>query len=330
MARMKILFITSSRLGDGVLSTGLLDDLQTQYPEAQITVACGPLVAGMFEQAPQVIRVIAMKKRPYARHWLDLWRDVSGTRWDMVVDLRNSIVSRFIKAKRRYIWSSNIDKNLHKVEQNAAVMQLDNPPSPKLWFDEGLQDRAKDIVPSGLPVLAVGPSANWIGKTWPQEYFIELIARLTGKGGILPDVPVVVLAAPGEEDQARPVLESLPPARQIDAIATYDPVTAAAIIQRCVLYIGNDSGLMHCAAASGTSTLGLFGPTNPGHYRPWGHNAAYVSTPEDWLDLAGYKGFDSTAVTGSLMSSLTVDMAAQAAEVFWKEQNNLRDQAEQA
>src|SRR5690606_25743646 len=119
---------------------------------------------------------------------------------------------------------------------------------------------AKALIPDGGLVLGVGPSANWIGKTWPPENFIEVIAWLAGADGMMPGARVAVFAAPGEEDQARPVLDSIPAAKQIDGIAKGNPGEVAAALSLCDFYIGNDSGLMHAAAAAGVPTLVLFGP----------------------------------------------------------------------
>ena len=82
---MKILFITATRLGDAVLSTGALDELIRRYPGAEITVACGPLVAGLFASAPGVKKVIALKKGPFAGHWVKLARETLGEKWDVVI-----------------------------------------------------------------------------------------------------------------------------------------------------------------------------------------------------------------------------------------------------
>ena len=77
---MKVLFITHTRIGDAVLSTGLLEFLRGRYPGLRITVACGPACIGLFDGMPDVERVIAMPKRPWAGHWFRLWREVATTR----------------------------------------------------------------------------------------------------------------------------------------------------------------------------------------------------------------------------------------------------------
>lgn len=316
---MKILFITSSRLGDAVLSTGALDALVRANPDAKVTIVCGALPASLFEGMANCERVIILRKRSHNRHWIDLWRQVAPRRWDVVVDFRDSIVSRFIFARRRLILSGHAAdayaaKKLHKVEQAGRLLRLDPPPGPVIFVSERQAVRAKELVPDGDPVLAIGPTANWIGKTWPAERFIEVIRRLTAQDGPMPDARVAVFAAPGEEAVARSVLDSVPLERRIDMIARCDPGTAAAALRRCRLYIGNDSGLMHCAAASGIPTLGLFGPSWPYLYRPWGTRAAYVATVEDFSRLTAYEGYSPRTLKHSLMTGLSVDTVIAAAE----------------
>lgn len=314
---MNILFITSNRLGDAVLSTGLLDYLIRTYPAARITIACGALPASLFEGMPSLQNIIILKKQSYNRHWLKLWMKTVSTRWDIVVDLRDSAVSRLLSAKKRYIHSSHIDKSLHKAAQNAAAMKLTLVPEPVIWVSDRQRSEAEKFIPQGSAVLAIGPTANWIGKTWPAERFIAVIEQLTAPSGILPDARVAVFAAPGEEEAARLVLDNVPEKRRIDMIAKTDPGTAAAALQRCAFYIGNDSGLMHCAAAAGIPTLGLFGPSWPHLYRPCGGKTAYVATPEDFTQLTAFEGYDPKTLTHSLMETLPVEQVIKAAKALW-------------
>lgn len=304
---MKILFITASRIGDAVLSTGLLHNIEQRYPKAKVTIVCGPLCASLFAGYPLLDEVIGLKKEKNHGHWFKLWRRVIGTKWDMVIDLRNSAVSRLIFARERHIFGKHIDKALHKAQQNAAVMGLEKTPNLKLWFTPSQVQIAEQFIPKdGTPVIGVGPSANWPAKTWPAERFIEVIKVITAPGGRYENARVAVFAAPGEEAAAKQVLVSIPLDRRIDVIAKVDPGTAAATIARCDFYIGNDSGLMHCAAAAGVKTLGLFGPSYPHLYRPWGAETRYVSTPESFDELISYEGY-SAKTAPCLMKSLSVE-----------------------
>src|SRR5919108_642625 len=72
-----------------------------------------------------------------------------------------------------------------------------------------------------------------------------------------PDARLTVAAGPAAAPR---VVDSVPAARRIDLAEKLDLLTAAACLGRATLFVGNDSGLMHLAAAMGVPTLGLFGP----------------------------------------------------------------------
>lgn len=319
---MKILFITSTRLGDVVLSTGILNHLVTHSVDPEVTVVCGPLGKTIFEDMPGLKEIIAVKKEPYAGHWRKIWKRVWTTRWDIVVDLRDSAVSRLIFAKKRYIWGKKNNKEHHKVEQNAEVLEVSPIPTPHIWIGDELAKKAAELIPDGdAPVLAVGPTANWPAKTWPAQNFIDLINRLTetdSDGAVLADARIAVFAAPGEEEAAYEVLNSVPEARRIDLIAKTTPAEAAACLKRCAYYVGNDSGLMHCAAAVDIPVMGLFGPSFPHLYRPWGVHCDFAQTPETFDELIDYEGYTPQSVKDSLMKSLTVENVYLAISDHWK------------
>jgi len=204
---------------------------------------------------------------------------------------------------------------LHRVEELGALIAAETPPAPRIWLAAAVRARAAELLPPGPPVLAVAPAANWMGKTWPAERFAALVGRLTTADGIVPGARIAVVAAPHEVFQARPVLQAAG-ARGIDLVGSGDLLVAAACLQRADFFIGNDSGLMHLAAAAGTPTLGLFGPSPEGRYRPWGPRAAFVRTPESFEELTGAPGFDFAA-RQCFMESLTVEAAEAGARRLW-------------
>jgi ADP-heptose:LPS heptosyltransferase len=73
---------------------------------------------------------------------------------------------------------------------------------------------------------------------------------------------------------AAPVLAALP--GSVDLVGTLALPEVAAVLRHAALYLGNDSGLMHLAAAAGAPTLGLFGQSDPREYGPAGPRAAFV------------------------------------------------------
>jgi ADP-heptose:LPS heptosyltransferase len=146
---------------------------------------------------------------------------------------------------------------------------------PVAWFAEADAARAASLLPGG-PVLALGPTANWRTKMWPAERFVALAERLTAPDGPLPGARIAILGGPGaaERAMAAPVLAALPGA--LDLVGALMLPEAAAVLARSALFVGNDSGLMHLAAAAGAPTLGLFGPTPASEYGPVGRRARAV------------------------------------------------------
>lgn len=315
---MRILFITSTRIGDAVLSSGILQHLITRYPDARITVAVGRLSAPLFEAMPGLERLIEIDKRSFELHWLGLWRTVAPRRWGIVVDLRASAIAYLLWTRRRYVIGSDAHhRHHHRVEELAELLDARPPPSPTVWLTSRHEDTSARLIPAGDPVLAVGPAANWSGKQWPAPRFAELVRRLTAPGAILSGARLAVLAAAHEREQAQAVIEAVPAGRVIDLVGTVDLPTAAACLRRCALFIGNDSGLMHLAAAAGVPTLGLFGPTPADRYGPWGPHTAFVRTQAPAAELMAR--FQSTpGAVDDLMESLSVEAVVGAVEALWR------------
>jgi heptosyltransferase III len=279
---MRILFVTSNRLGDAVLSTGLLDHLIHAHPRARITVACGPVAEGVFARMPNRERTVVFDKRPYSLHWLPLWACAATTLWDLVVDIRGSALAWMVPARRRAVMRR---RSGHKIAQLGAVLDVDPPPLPVMWTAPEDRTHAAALVPAGRPLIGLGPTANWAPKAWPADRYAALFNALVS--GPLPGAVPVVFAGPGEAERAMaaPLLAALPEA--IDLVGKVTLPEAAACLAQCALFVGNDSGLMHLAAAAGTPTLGLFGPTPAHEYSPTGPRAAAVlSKSERMQDLS--------------------------------------------
>ncbi len=293
-------------MGDAVLSTGLLDHLIRTWPTAGITVACGPVAAGVFQRMPNLERVVVVEKQPFGRHWLPLWGMAVTRWWDLVVDIRGSALSWLIPTAKRAVMRPGTG---HKLVQLGRVLRLEPAPLPTVWFNADDAARASVLLPTDLPVIVLAPTANWAPKVWPSERFAALFHGLAAAAGFEGAVPAVI-AGPGaaEAAMARPVLDALPAA--IDIVGRLSLPEIAAFLARSSLFVGNDSGLMHLAAAAGTPTLGLFGPTNAAEYGPSGRLA---------VALPG---------AASTMESITVEEALRAALglLTWPEARRVEDE----
>jgi ADP-heptose:LPS heptosyltransferase len=253
---MRILFVSANRIGDAVITTGVLDHLIRTHPHCRVTIACGPVAEGVFARMPNRERTILVGKRPYDLHWLMLWGIVARTFWDLVVDTRGSALAYVLPARRRAV---RRPQHGRKFEQFAAMLRIDPPPLPVVWTAPEDRAAAARLLPAGRPVIGLGPTANSAYKMWPADRLVALFRRLAA-GPLAHAVPAV-FAGPGEAERAgaADLLAALPGA--IDLVGRLSLPEAAAAIQRCALYVGNDSGLMHLAAAAGTPTVGLCGAT---------------------------------------------------------------------
>jgi heptosyltransferase-3 len=312
---MHILFVTATRIGDAVLSTGLLSHVVERFPGARLTIAAGPVAAPLFEAVPGLERLLVLEKRRWGLHWLGLYARTVPRRWDLVVDLRGSALAWMLRAGERRVMAKG-DAREHRVRQLGRLFGLDPPHGQVLWTGRGHQRAAEALLPPGPPVVAIGPAANWRGKQWRAERFAELARRLTAADGPFPGARIAVLAAAHERAQAASLLRATLPGSVIDLVGKTDLLTAAAVLMRCSLFIGNDTGLMHIAAAAGTPTLGLFGPSPVEQYAPWGPCTAFVQTslPREKMFPPGF----DHRTTGTLMDSLTVDRAEAAARQLWR------------
>jgi ADP-heptose:LPS heptosyltransferase len=284
-----ILFITATRIGDAVLSSGLIKFLADQIPNARFTIVSGPLAAPLFAHVPGLDRVIVMEKGKGKGHWFKLWNQVRHKKWGLVVDLRGSGTALFLRREKRAIWKKQIGgEPLHKVIDAARVLKLEgDPPSPHLYITPEVQALADQLLapragePSG-PILAVGPASNWVGKIWPIERFAQTAQQLLGPSGPLAGGRLLILGGPGDGRMVEELRMASARGRYVDLTGKVDLLTAYAALKRADLFIGNDSGLMHIAAAAGIPTIGLFGPSDERRYGPWGALTKAVRGPRSF------------------------------------------------
>jgi len=310
---LKVLFIGPTYIGDAAIATGLLDHLIRQHPGARTTIACGAAAAPLFHAVPNLERIVPVVKRGQIGHWVELWRQFVGTKWDIVADLRGSGLAWFLRARKRYIFRVRIDL-AHRTQAIAATFGLHDLPPPVMWTTPAEDAEAARLLPTGGPVIALGPTGNWPPKLWRADRFAELVRRLTAPDAPLPDARIAVLAAEHERPIVAPLLAALPPSRTIDLVGRLKLGGVCAALKRSTLFIGNDSGPLYLAVACGIPAVGLFGPT-PGLFgppvgaipAPWAPKAAAIRTEESALTVG------DTPIDGplgwQLMDGLTVDIA---------------------
>lgn len=322
-----ILFITATRIGDAVLSSGLIKRLADEIPEARFTIVAGPVAAPLFAEVPNLDEVIVFAKAKDGSHWLDLWRKVRKRRWGLIVDMRGSGISRFLSSKRRAIYRRPSGPPQHKVLEAARVLRIeDDPAPPHVFTSPAIEAYAEELTAGSGPILALAPAANWVGKTWPLERFSQVAIRLIrNRGAPLEGGRLMVLGGRGEANLARDLKEIVGRGQLIDIAGKVDLLTAFACLKRARLFIGNDSGAMHLAAAAGVPTLGLFGPSDERAYGPFGEQARAVRGPRSFEQIRALDPKLNQAICH--MMDLTVETVVHAAEDLLAETEPLPEAA---
>jgi len=306
-----ILFITGSRIGDAVLSSGLLKTLADEIPGARFTVVGSALTVPLFADTPGLDRLVVMDKAKRSGHWFGLWRQVRGKRWGLVVDLRGSAIAAALRPKRRAVHRKG-GTPAHKVIEAARLLKLEaDPPSPFLFTSPETEARAAALTAGEGPILAIAPAAAWVGKTWPVERFAQVARRLIAPGGPMAGGRLMVVGGPGDTAACEPLRASVGKDRCIDLVGRESLTVVYAALKRARLFIGNDSGLMHLAAAAGTPTLGLFGPSDEDLYAPWGPKARALRGTRTFEEIKTLDPTLSQAITH--MMDLSADSVYGAA-----------------
>ncbi len=318
LGRDRVLFIAPGAIGDAILSSGALSRFVEREPQARFTIAASPASQGLFVDTPRLDDLIVIVKQRYERHWFDLWRRVGTRRWRAVIDMRGSGLAYALWAGRRFVWSPAARAPdappPHKVLEAARTIRaLDDPPSPYLYTSAVTEARADALVVPGGPVLALAPATSWPPKTWPAERFAAVAVALLGPGGPLEGGRALVTGAKGDEEACAPIYAALPRSRIIDRVGS-DLLTTYACLKRCRLFIGNDTGPMHLAAAAGVPTLGLFGPSDERRYGPWGLRATVARGARSYDEAIARLSAHGWAING--MTDLSVANVVAAAHAL--------------
>ncbi len=159
--------------------------------------------------------------------------------------------------------------------RHLAALGIQYVPVP-FRLEVGLaQDEELPELPGPGPWLAVAPGSGHPLKNWPLAHYYEVSRALSWEYGL----GVVWLAGPAEEVML-PYLESLAEAQGQTLLANRPLTRVAQVLSRCRLYLGNDSGLTHLAAAvAGPEVLALFGPSDPKVWAPLGPQVQTLTAP---------------------------------------------------
>ncbi len=301
----RVLVVRLRSIGDTVLSTPSLIALRRFLPEAQIDILLEDWVAPLLEDFDAVDNVIAVPtknsvpvdKDKMSRKDLLFWRSAVAlslreTKYDVAFNLHGGTTATFFVrasgARHRvgfknyqynflynHLLSSSSDfwgkKITHSAEQQLALLGFvgvpvaDEPKSRLIISEKEAEEMDLFLHVYGIDeekIALIHPAAAFETKRWSAENFAKVIDYLDARG-----ICSVAVAAPNEENIIKELSEKTKTIFHGFTHLTLPEIKALA--SRAKIFIGNDSGVAHIAAAVNTPTVVIFGASNFNHWRPW-------------------------------------------------------------
>ena len=332
-----ILVLRLSSLGDIVLTSSFLQSASEHFPAARIDFVVREDLLALAAALPGVRRVIAVQRRAGVPELVALGARLAREPYAHVFDLHSSLRSRLLtwslrsrlrpgfakqSLPRWFLVHTHRDlygrfggarplreRMLEPLRRLGLAPQLYDTrlvlgPEPRTRAATFLAAEA----PSGV-LVAIAPGARWPSKRWPAGHFAALVQQLAHPGGI----HFLVLGSEAERDLAATVTASAPQA-SLDCSGRFDILETAALLERCQLLIGNDSGLLHVAESVGCPVLGFFGPTSPAFgYAPYRPSSRFLYRPPRCNPCSKNGSRPCHRPTHECMLNLSVEETADAA-----------------
>jgi len=272
----RLLLIQSYFMGDVLLATPAIRAARRAFPDARLEfLTLGPGVDALAGN-PHLDEVIRLERGGRAQ--LRLIRELRRRRYDAIIDFlsnpRTALLTALTGARYRIgiraggprdlAYTALVPRERGQVYMARQKVRLlgplgidpDSVTDLSLEIAIGAEERAwaaevwdRTGLAAGAPVVAISPVSRERFKQWGAERWAAVADRIAASG-----FSVLVTSGPGERDQARAVVERM----RHPAVWDYGPTTIrqlAALYERCVLWIGNDGGPKHVAAAAGTPTV---------------------------------------------------------------------------
>jgi ADP-heptose:LPS heptosyltransferase len=269
-ARVAVIRLRS--LGDCVLVTPALEILKCARPDLQVALVVEEAFAEVFEGNPDVDLLLPPRLRALKKFAPDLCLNLhggtrslrltawSGARWRAGFGhFRFGFVHNVKIPRAQEILGE--ERKVHTAEHMASAMFYLGAPRMEI-------PRARLFVEAGQPLIGppyavIHPLASEAAKTWPAEKFLAVARRLPMKS---------VFVGGAGQDLAR--------FREFRTLAGESLTQIKRLLKRAALFVGNDSGPAHMAAALGAPTVVIFGRSDPGIWGPWKAAAAEVVARE--------------------------------------------------
>lgn len=301
----RILIRGANWVGDAIMTTPVIRAVRKNFPDAHVTILVKPWVAPVFHNNPFVDEVLIYDDAGrHGRGWgtIRLAKDLRQHNFDLAVLMQNAFEAALITflagIPERLGYDTDaralllnrcirLDPGLKKVHlidyyrgilrggglyDDGSTLDLFIGDTERLGAEKILRDNGVDL--SG-PVIAINPGATGgTAKRWFPERFAELSSKLAGHFG----VKILIFGGPGD-DTLGDKISKMSGDCCVNLAGKTSLAGVFALIERCSLFITNDSGLMHAAAALGINQVAVIGSTNHLTTPPSNINSRIVRVP---------------------------------------------------
>jgi ADP-heptose:LPS heptosyltransferase len=285
--------IHQGALGDFILALPALEILRKAFPKAKLVIIGYPRILELVEKRFYADETLSIDQRRFASFFLQkgsldpalsqffstfdlavlFGRDGEGT---LIENVRRVCQGRILHIDPFPRWDEKIHMADHLLKQFARYGLSNSAKNPKLYLRESDRHwawdfwRSKGVDPEERSkVILIHPGSGSKRKVWPTERFLDLAHALQGHLGS----KILVVLGPAEGPEVQKVfgrMESFVLAKDLSLLQL------ASVMEGCRLFIGNDSGISHMAAALGLPLIAIFGPTDPSVWSPRGERVFVV------------------------------------------------------
>ncbi len=327
-----ILVIKLRYIGDVLLATPVFRALRHQYPGARISALVNAGTDEVLRRNPNFEEIFLVPRGTWKTQ-VRFFCDIRSRWFDCVIDLtdgdRSAVISFFTGASiriglnherrwRGWLYSQAVEAPygaMHMVDYHAQALTClgvsANVGEPELFVGEEDELAADRLLHhagrGGEKWVMIHPAARYWFKAWPPERFAGLSDTLVERG------LKVVLVGHSDDQGIGEVVQGTAKHKLISLIGQTSLLELAGLMKRCALFIGNDGGPMHMAAAVGCPVVALFGPTDPMVWGPKGKQTAVLYKGLDCRDCFYPGCFRGES---SCMKQISVDEVYEAARRF--------------
>jgi predicted lipopolysaccharide heptosyltransferase III len=298
----RILLTRMKYIGDVVLTTPIIRSVRNAYPDAYIAYLGERNAVTLLEHNPHLDEIIPFDfSRPTILEQPQVILQLRQRKFDLTVDLfnnpRSALLTRLSGAGTRVgAYSRSVRGKAYTVQvkddgKPKTAIQFHNqfieavgivPVSSKteIFLTDDEMKAAHTVLRQyrrepNTPIICIHPGATWPAKKWLPERFGELADMLVSKLG----VHVILLSGPNDGEAVNAVVKHSD--SDIKILHNLPLRELAAIISVCEVFVGNDAGPMHIAAAVGTPTVGLFGSGEENIWFPYSARDGHAALRKD-------------------------------------------------